>query len=143
MAVDTHLALQDAARAPKVRLIVKSPDETTLATGESEEDVDNNEPQSRSRRIFCPDEYRKEIEDMMEQHYCAHPLIPGYSSPTPDGIREWAAREAYHFCIERDLPEVWAYLYGNWYRDGRWSLWARSAHSEIPVLKTTMMVESQ
>lgn len=55
----------------------------------------------------------------MEQHYCTHPVIPGYAAPD---------------------PEVWAYLWENWYRKGRWELWARAAHDMIPILKTTMIL---
>jgi hypothetical protein len=81
---------------------------------------------------------------MMERHLCAHPLIPGYSHPSPEGIRSWAVKQIYTFCEENDLPEVFAYLWMNWYRIGRWELWARSACKDmIPILKMTMMVESQ
>ncbi|KAI9104887.1 hypothetical protein DFS34DRAFT_573088, partial [Phlyctochytrium arcticum] len=48
----------------------------------------------------------------------------------------------YNYCEDNDLPEVWAYLWENWYRKGRWELWARCVHEEIPVLRTTMMIES-
>jgi hypothetical protein len=111
------------------------------ATEETEAVPDTEQP--RSRRIFCPDEHRKPIELMMERHLCAHPLIPGYSAPTPEGIREWAVKSMYQYCEANELPEVWAYLWGNWYRRGRWNLWARAESAEIPLLKTTMMVESQ
>jgi hypothetical protein len=80
----------------------------------------------------------------MEWHFCAHPLIPGYSAPTPEGIKAWAVKQAYEFCVLRDLPNLWAYLWENWYRHGRWELWARSGNPrEIPRLKTTMLVEAQ
>ena len=79
----------------------------------------------------------------MEQHLCAHPLIPGYAHPSPAGIREWAVKQMYNFCVASDLRELWAYLWGNWYRSSRWELWARSVYPEIPVLKTTMILESQ
>jgi len=55
---------------------------------------------------------------MMERHCCAHPSIPGYGPPD---------------------TEVWAYLWENWYRHGRWELWARCGHKLIPILKTTMI----
>ena len=81
---------------------------------------------------------------MMERHFCAHPLIPGYSAPTPEGIKAWAVKQAYEFCVLHDLPNLWAYLWVNWYRSGRWELWARSGNAnEIPRLKTTMFVEGQ
>ena len=47
------------------------------------------------------------------------------------------------YCVVNDLREVWAYLWGNWYRPGRWELWARSSHEKIVVLKTTMILEAQ
>ncbi|KAJ3529727.1 hypothetical protein NM688_g7813 [Phlebia brevispora] len=93
-------------------------------------------------RVFCAEEYRESIVDMMERHLCAHPLIPGYSHPSPEGIREWAVNEMYMFCVDHDLREVWAYLWENWYRSGRWELWARAPHPQIPRLKTTMLLES-
>jgi hypothetical protein len=95
------------------------------------------------KRTFCLPDYHEAIINMIERHYCAHPLIPGYSHPSPEGIRAWAVKQMYEYCVENDLWEVWAYLWENWYRPGRWELWARSCHPEIPVLKTTMILESQ
>ena len=103
-------------------------------------------PQSEeidTKRTFCPLENRQPILDMMQSHYCAHPLIPGYSHPSPAGIKRWAVKQMYGYCVEHDLRETWAYLWENWYREGRWEIWARSAHDEIPTLKTTMVIESQ
>ncbi|KAI6013705.1 hypothetical protein BKA83DRAFT_4063137, partial [Pisolithus microcarpus] len=61
----------------------------------------------------------------------------------PAGIRQWAVKQMYMFCEENDLPELWAYLWENWYRRGRWELWAHTAApGEIPRLKTTMVMES-
>jgi hypothetical protein len=96
-----------------------------------------------ARRTFCPLENRQPIIDMMENHYCAHPLIPGYSHPSAAGIRYWAVKQMYEYCVDHDLREAWAYLWENWYRSGRWEIWARSAHDMIPTLKTTMVMESQ
>lgn len=80
---------------------------------------------------------------MMERHYCAHRIIPGYAAPNPAAIKQWAVQQMYGFCVKNELPEVWAYLWENWYRKGRWDLWARSVDPLIPVLKTTMILESQ
>ncbi|KAG6835378.1 hypothetical protein H0H93_002014, partial [Arthromyces matolae] len=102
----------------------------------------NDEDGEDGRRTFCPQPYRDHIIKLMEKHYCAHPLIPGYAMPHPDGIKKWAVRNMYSFCVEHDLPHLWAYLWQNWYRKGRWELWARSASKIIPVLKTTMILES-
>jgi hypothetical protein len=94
-------------------------------------------------RTFCPAEHRDTIISLMERHLCAHPLIPGYSHPSAQGIRDWAVKAMYNFCVEHDLRETWAYLWENWYRSDRWKLWARSVHATIPKLKTTMLLESQ
>jgi len=94
-------------------------------------------------RQFCPPDLREVVIGLIERHFCAHPLIPGYSAPDPLSIRHWAVKQIYKFCQDHDLPELWAYLWENWYRADRWGLWAHSAHPEIPRLKTTMMVEAQ
>jgi len=105
--------------------------------------INDDEDEEMSRRTFCDAEYRESIVDMMERHYCAHPMIPGYAAPDPGSIKRWAVQQMYGFCVKHELPEVWAYLWENWYRKGRWELWARSVHGMIPILKTTMILESQ
>ncbi|KAG6328345.1 hypothetical protein ID866_10744, partial [Astraeus odoratus] len=37
-------------------------------------------------KVFCPMHLHDHIIQMMEQHFCTHPLIPGYSHPSPAGI---------------------------------------------------------
>ncbi|KAJ7246826.1 hypothetical protein B0H12DRAFT_1220454 [Mycena haematopus] len=123
----------------------KVPDNTAdaaAATSGSEDEEEEGEGKKRTRRTFCPAIYRERIVSMMEKHYCAHPLLPGYAHPSPEGIRRWAVLQMYKFCVEAGLREVWAYLWENWYRSSRWELWARSVNPEIPVLKTTMILES-
>ena len=126
------------------KLTIKVPPRTSVDSGSglSSEPV-RRENDDLEKHKFCPEELRGTIVDMLESHFCAHPLIPGYSHPSAEGIREWAVREIYEFCVKHDLREVWAYLWENWYRPGRWELWARSCHPDIPVLKTTMILESQ
>lgn len=51
--------------------------------------------------------------------------------------------ELYRYYLVNNFHRLWAYCWINWYRPTQWKLWARSAHEEeIPVLKTTMIVES-
>lgn len=109
---------------------------------ETEGDSFSREEES-TRQTFCPPEHRQSILDMLEQHYCAHPAIPGYAAPNPAAIRRWVVKQMYGFCMKNELPEVWAYLWENWYGKGRWELWACSVHYQIPVLKTKMILESQ
>jgi len=51
---------------------------------QSDEESEEEEP--AKRRTFCPMIHRDTIINMMEKHYCAHPLIPGYAPPSPEGI---------------------------------------------------------
>ena len=133
------------AKPAKNRLVIRIP--APCLDGSPEPDSPNSGDEEgerkRDRRTFCPPEYRDAILTMMDQHYCAHPLIPGHCAPNAAAIHRWAVEKMYNFCEKYDLPEVWAYLWGNWYRPERWVLWARSAHPEIPVLRTTMMLEGQ
>lgn len=82
---------------------------------------------------------------MVCRHFNSHSLIPDkngtYRSATV--IHQESATEIYRWCRARNYVYLWAYLYTNWYCPGQWELWARSANAEeIPVLKTTMVVES-
>ena len=106
-------------------------------------DEECDEEDDAEQHTFCPALYRELIINMMEKHYCAHPSIPGYGPPDTTGIKRWAVQQIYKFCQKHELPELWVYLWENWYRHGRWELWACSAHPLIPVLKTTMILESQ
>lgn len=101
------------------------------------------EPIKETVHTFCPAEYREEIVAMVEVHLCSHPLIPGNYGTNPKAIHYWAAKKMYNFCVERELVELWAYLWVNWYRPSRWRLWARAECAEIPRLRTTMICERQ
>ncbi|KAJ7774147.1 hypothetical protein DFH07DRAFT_988137 [Mycena maculata] len=116
--------------------------EDLMGEADESESEPEEEQEEIPRRTFCPADSRDPILSMMEKHFCAHPLLPGYAHPSPEGIKRWAVLQMYKFCVEHGLPEVWAYLWENWYRRSRWELWARCAHPEIPVLKTTMILES-
>ncbi|KAJ7307825.1 hypothetical protein DFH08DRAFT_975430 [Mycena albidolilacea] len=128
------------AAAPKATKVHKEVAEDEAASSSSEDE--GAEGKKSSRRTFCPSIYREPILTMMEKHYCAHPLLPGYAHPSAEGIKRWAVSQMYKFCVKHGLREVWAYLWENWYRKSRWELWARSVHPKIPILKTTMILES-
>ena len=138
LAVTTH-----SANTAKLTIRIPAPS-TCDSELRNDDGSDADEEIAVGRRTFCPLEQRDTIVEMMERHFCAHPLIPGYSAPTPEGIKAWAVKQLYEFCVLYDLPNLWAYLWENWYRRGRWELWARSGNpKEIPRLKTTMFVEGQ
>ena len=114
------------------------------ATEDEDEEISEDEDgKKKTQRTFCPIDNREPIINMIERHYCTHPLIPGYAAPDPISIKRWAVQQMYNYCVKHELPEVWAYLWENWYRKGRWELWARAVHDMIPILKTTMILESQ
>ena len=149
--LNTHLKKPSStAQSVGDKLIIKIPGKARNTKIEGGQQSTTQAKQSASTHIdaedtrtFCPLEYCDDIINMMEQHFCAHPLIPGYSHPSPQGIREWAVKQMYEFCVKHHLYEAWAYLWENWYRNGQWKLWAHSVHAEIPRLKTTMILESQ
>jgi hypothetical protein len=116
---------------------------STASNPEEELETAGVGKQRKPRRLFCPKDLHEEIKKMMTRHQDAHPLIPGYAKSTADGIRWWATKQMYQFCERHNLPEVWAYMWGCWYRPGRWELWARSTGPTVPRLKTTMICESQ
>ena len=60
-------------------------------------------------RQFCPPDLRGVVIELIEKHFCAHPLIPGYSAPDPLLIHRWAVKQIYEFCRDHDLRELWAY----------------------------------
>ncbi|KAF5311025.1 hypothetical protein D9619_008106 [Psilocybe cf. subviscida] len=101
--------------------------------GDVNSDTDS---EAHTRRTFCPTDLRKTIIDMMERHYCAHPDIPGHAAPNAAAIKRWAVQQMYNFCYNNKLPELWAYLWENWYRSGRWELWARE-----PKLASTYYIK--
>ena len=62
------------------KLTIKLPPQSGKENGtvnSAEEENDNYE-----RQTLCPSDLKKDILGMVERHYCAHPLIPGYLSPT-------------------------------------------------------------
>jgi hypothetical protein len=88
---------------------------------------------------------RNTVLEIFSRHYNAHPLIPDRNGTyrSPEAIHRECINEMYSWCRARNYLRLWAYLYVNWYKPGQWTLWARSANAkEIPVLKTTMIVES-
>ena len=51
--------------------------------------------------------------------------------------------EMYHFCKQRGLSEVWAYMWSSWYSPQMWKLWAQSSDGCIlSHLQTTIMGEN-
>jgi hypothetical protein len=100
-------------------------------------------PENPKDRFFPDDEnLQEEFLNLVEQVGSAHELLPGYVDADRRAIREWGVRKIYNFCIKWELPHLWAYMWENWLRPGRWELWARSVHDLIPIVRTTMIMEA-
>jgi hypothetical protein len=83
--------------------------------------------------------------EIFSRHYNSHPFIPDQNGTfrSAEDIHRLCASEMYYWCKTRNFFRLWAYLWVNWYHPNQWKLWARSVNEkEIPVLKTTMIVES-
>jgi hypothetical protein len=122
---------------------ISRPRATSPPSDDPTDSEDSDIEDTGTRRQFCPVDLREKVRSLIERHFCAHPSIPGYARPNEVAIRWWAVQEMYDFCVRNRLCELWAYLWGNWYRPQRWTLWARSTSDEIPRLRTTMVCESQ
>ena len=141
---DSSGAVVHSANSTKLTIRIPAPLTIHPSGPATEDEPDTDEETTNEQRTFCPAKHHDDVVNMMERHFCAHPLIPGYSTPTPEHIKNWAVKQTYEFCVQHDLRNLWAYLWENWYRRGRWELWARSGNpNEIPRLKTTMIVEAQ
>jgi hypothetical protein len=99
------------------KLVIRIPALSTIReTGPvADGEPDADEETTPERHTFCPIEHCTTVVEIMEHHFCAHPLIPGYSAPTPEGIKAWAVKQMYEFCAQLELPNLWAYLWENWY----------------------------
>ena len=62
---------------------------------------------------------------------------------TKEAIHPMCAAEMYSFCRSRDWWRTWVYFWTEWYTPEKWRLWARSVSVDLPVLKTTMILESR
>ena len=148
-----HIPWNNVVQAPEQRVppdkskfVIQIPAPSTIHETDpvAEDEPDDDDETTPERHTFCPIEHCTTVVKIMECHLCAHPLILGYSVPTPEGIKTWAVKQMYEFCVQHELPNLWAYLWENWYRHGRWELWAQSGEPrEILCLKTTMFVEGQ
>lgn len=81
---------------------------------------------------------------MAKCHFNQHPLISIEGEfLQKEEIYKRAVNQLYRYCHSRGYWRLWTYMWTNWYNPNSWSLWARSVlHDQLPVLKTTMIVES-
>ena len=96
--ISNHILCSEPTNTPSIsslgtpKLIIKIPTNHTASNNNqsTKDKSDQKDVKDKSERhTFCAEEHHQPIIDMVEQHFCTHPLIPGYSHPTPTGIREW------------------------------------------------------
>ena len=88
---------------------------------------------------------REEVLGIIDRHLNVHSFMPDSTGTflPKHVIYQQSATEMYRFCRARAYFRLWAYLWVNWYKPDQWELWARAAQpEEIPVLRTTMILES-
>ncbi|KAI1001157.1 hypothetical protein K3495_g7042 [Podosphaera aphanis] len=88
---------------------------------------------------------REIVLGMFSRHYSMHSLNPDQNGTyrSAEQINLDCINELYAWCNSGNYFRLWAYLFVNWYAPEQWKLWARSSCATgIPVLKTTMIVES-
>ena len=109
----------------------------------------NSEGQRNKGKIlayeFCPLPHHPPILRLLTKHFCQHLLLlECHGQPqTPYLIHCDSVNEAYLYCKNSHLCEVWGYLWTNWYTPDKWKLWAWSAYPHaIPWKQTTMVVKA-
>jgi hypothetical protein len=124
------------------------------AVDDADEDYDDGElpPARKGKKAaergnaadFCPPEHRDCFVAMFRDHYNWHSDIPpdGIGYLTAAEIYRKAAGQMYRACHRRGLAWLWAYAWEHWYRPARWMLWARSCYPDMPVWRTTTLLEA-
>lgn len=87
---------------------------------------------------------------MFSRHYNRHESIPYLQPGVPDEQAPiyQTSRDIHATCVSemlevaRGRPRFFQYMWQNWYRPGRWELWARSGSTRISMFRTTMKLEA-
>ncbi|KAF0348188.1 ATP-dependent DNA helicase pif1 [Gigaspora margarita] len=93
---------------------------------------------------ICPEKLISELLGIVKKHVLMHPLISMEQNLflTKEKIRSQCVFEIYQFCFQRNLYNLWGYLWVNWYNLKDWNLFARAVYPKaIPIAKTTMITE--
>lgn len=100
--------------------MIEEQEEMAEENGATEEEreasiTNDSDDGKQDQHTFCPSLYHDPIINMVKQHYCAHPSIPGFCPPDAKLIKKWAVQHMYDFCSKHELPEVLVYPWENWY----------------------------
>ena len=88
--ISNHILCSEPTNTPSIsslgtpKLIIKIPTNHTASNDNqsTKDKSDQKDVKDKSERhIFCAKEHHQPIIDMVERHFCAHPLIPSYSHP--------------------------------------------------------------
>ncbi|KIO23611.1 hypothetical protein M407DRAFT_77861 [Tulasnella calospora MUT 4182] len=108
-------------------------------------EFEDGETKSKDKNYtFCPAPHRATLLQKFTRHFVRHPIFPVRlgACQTAEQIREVSVKDMYFHCKRNGLPEVWAYMWNQWYSPSRWKLWARSTSPLLSRLRTTMTVEN-
>jgi hypothetical protein len=95
--------------------------------------------------VFCPAVHRAQGLRLFRRHLCRHPFFPERNRSHSKAEKIWreCVLKMYRFCKERDLREVWGYMWNSRYCPKMWPLWAHSRDPDhLSRLWTTMTAEN-
>ena len=72
----------------------------------ADEMSDDISEEKNEQCTFCSQEHQDNIVHMMEHHYNSHPLIPGHCHPRKEGIKYWAVKQIFSYCVKHNLWEL-------------------------------------
>jgi hypothetical protein len=107
-----------------------------------------DDPMDRKQICVTDKNHQSKILDRFVIQMKWHPLTHTRVSETSDTVADikenWQAQvmDMHDLCKELNESWAWEYLWNNWYRPDRWTLWARAASNWIPISNTNAMVES-
>jgi hypothetical protein len=88
---------------------------------------------------------REGLVNLVRLHYYRHPLIPNdatHAFLSKEAIYFQCIREVCSYCKSNALPNVWIYLWSNWYTKDQFKFWGLSRNPLVPLSRTTMYVET-
>ena len=97
---------------------------------------------SKQKGNYIESDYYSDITNLVRTHYNRHPYLYPLGAESIESICNKNCEEMRNYCMERELHELWAYLFINWYSENWMLKWGRRHPTLVPFAKTTMMAES-
>jgi hypothetical protein len=104
----------------------------------------------KSKKICIVEkDHRKQIIDVLMCHLNYHSFVSSgwrdeeaLSREDPREMWMISTQEMFEVCRDRGESWAWEYLWKNWYRPDRWTVWARAISTKLPIISSNGIVES-